>query len=207
MNPTMLTFMLAGIFLVANATVLILIVAVVLIAAGFALWYMRKRHSETIRKRFGPEYQRTVAETGTARKAEQVLEKREKRVASYHIRPLAPADRERFSESWRQVQAQFVDDPSGAVSRADQLVADVLQARGYPLSDFWQRAEDISVDHPAVVENYRAAHEIAERQSRGQASTEDLRKAMVHYRTLFEDLLGTDEAVPTREAIHTEVKG
>lgn len=206
MNATMQVFLVAGVLFVANATIIVLLIAAVLILAGFGIWYVRKRRTESLRKRFGPEYERTVAETGAPQKAERVLEKREKRVAAYHIRPLEAADRERFSEAWKQVQSRFVDDPSGAVSQADQLVGDVLKARGYPLGDFWQRAEDLSVDHPVVVENYRAAHEIATRQSRGEASTEDLRKAMVHYRTLFQELLGNPEPVRTREVTHTEVK-
>jgi len=183
-----------------DSTALILIIVAVLILAGFAGWYLQKRRSEKLRGRFGPEYERTVAESGDRRKAERLLEKREKRVATYQIRPLTTGDRERFSEAWREVQAGFVDNPKVAVGRADQLVGDVLELRGYPVTDFWQRSEDLSVDHPVVVENYRAAHDIAERQKRGEASTEDLRKAMVYYRALFEELLGT------REVINTEAK-
>ncbi len=182
-----------------TATVVLIVVAVLVLGA-FAFWYIQRRRSKLLRERFGPEYERTVAGSGNRRKAEQVLESRQKRVARYQIRPLAPGDRDRFAESWHDVQSQFVDDPNGAVARADQLVGDVLHLRGYPVTDFWQRAEDISVDHPVVVENYRAAHDIAVRRKRGEASTEDLRQAMVYYRTLFEELLGAGETV------HTEVK-
>ena len=107
------------------------------------------------------------------------------RVEAFHVRPLTAGDRARFVESWRKVQARFVDGPAGAVTEADQLLGDVMSTRGYPVSDFEQRAADISVDHPLVLENYRTAHEIALRQTRGQANTEDLRQAMVHYRTLL----------------------
>jgi hypothetical protein len=116
-------------------------------------------------------------------------------VAHFKIQPLLPADRERLSETWRQVQAQFVDDPKAAATRADGLVVEALRLRGYPVADFEQRAADLSVDHPVVVENYRAAHEIALRHQRGAASTEDLRQAMVYYRTLFEELVGSQEPV------------
>ena len=118
-----------------------------------------------------------------------MLDKRADRVESFHIEPLGPGDRARFAESWRRVQARFVDGPGGAVTEADQLLRDVMSTRGYPVSDFEQRAADISVDHPLVLENYRAAHEIALRQMGGKATTEDLRQAMVHYRTLFEELV------------------
>ena len=137
-----------------------------------------------------------MEEGGSRRKAEGVLDERAERVESLHIRPLAPGDRARFVESWGKAQARFVDGPGGAVSEADQLLGDVMSKRGYPVSDFEQRAADISVDHPLVLENYRAAHQIALRQTQGQASTEDLRQAMIHFRTLFEELVGEPEAVP-----------
>jgi hypothetical protein len=117
-----------------------------------------------------------------------------------HIRPLAPADRARFVESWGRIQARFVDSPGGAVTDADQLLGDVMSTRGYPMSDFEQRAADISVDHPLVLENYRAAHQSALRQARGQASTEDLRQAMIHYRTLFEELVSEPELARAKSA-------
>ena len=141
-----------------------------------------------------------MKEGGSRRHGEAGLDKRTERVESFHLRPLAPGDRARFVDSWRRVQARFVDGPAGAVAEADQLLGDVMSTRGYPVSDFEQRAADISVDHPLVLENYRTAHEIALRQTKGQASTEDLRQAMIHYRSLFEELVGEPETPPMRIA-------
>src|SRR5437868_5854597 len=132
---------------------LITIVALVIILVGAGLWYLQRQRSVKIKRRFGPEYDRTVTETGDRRKAEQILEKREKRVERFQIRPISAGDRDRFANAWRDLQAQFVDDPKGAVTRADQLVADVMSVRGYPVADFDQRTADISVDHPVVVDN------------------------------------------------------
>ena len=173
------------------------LVALAVIIVAFVL--MQKRRSEELRGKFGPEYERLVRERGDARHAEQELGERVQRVQQLHIKPLSPEHRTRFAEAWRSDQARFVDDPKGAVVEADRLVADLMQVRGYPVGDFEQRAADVSVDHPHVVQNYRTAHDIAVREQRGKASTEDLRKAMVHYRALFEDLLETGEPEP-REA-------
>ena len=168
---------------------IILIVLVVLLGgAALGLWLQRRR-SEELKSRFGPEYERTVAQVGTASKAETLLHEREKRVAKFSIRPLPPEKRARYVDQWRQVQAQFVDDPKGAVTHADDLLGSVMESRGYPVVDFEQRSADLSVDHPEVVQNYRVAHEIATRHSRGEAGTEDLRQAMIHYRALFDDLV------------------
>jgi hypothetical protein len=134
-----------------------------------------------------------VNELGNRTKAERDLERREKRVERLHIRSLPPASRDRFAEAWREDQARFVDDPAGAVVEADRLVGDVMHERGYPVADFDQRVDDISVDHPHLVQNYRAAREIVLRHKRGQASTEDLRRALVHYRALFDELLEAQE--------------
>jgi hypothetical protein len=177
-----------------SITTLALIIAfVVVVVAGIAtLLFLRKRRTGRLRGQFGgAEYARAVKEGGSRRHAEAGLEKRTERVEGFHLRPLAPGDRTRFEESWRRIQARFVDGPAGAVAEADQLLGDVMSTRGYPVSDFEQRAADISVDHPLVMENYRIAHEIALRQTKGkgQASTEELRQAMVHYRTLFEELV------------------
>jgi hypothetical protein len=177
------------------------IVAVIAVAALVAIalgW--RQRRSARLRRRFGPEYDRVVQQKHDTRAAEASLEARAKRVEQLHIRPLAPAKAAEFTTAWRKVQAQFVDDPNGAVTRADQLIGDVMRARGYPIDNFDQRADDLSVDHPFVVTNYRAAHEIAARHARGEASTEDLRQAIVLQRSLFEELLVTD--VEPREAHH-----
>lgn len=171
--------------------------AAVIAVVGFVL--ARKRRSRQLRERFGPEYDRVLKKEGEVRRAEGVLEMRAQRREKFKIRPLAPDDSAKFAERWRGVQSQFVDDPKGSVSRADQLVSEVMEARGYPMADFEQRVADISVDHPVVVENYRAAHDIALRHSRGQASTEDLRRAMVHYRSLFDELL-QDSPLERKEA-------
>jgi hypothetical protein len=158
--------------------------------AGISAWlYMRHRRSRLLRERFGPEYERVVRQEGNVRRGEGVLEFREKKRETLHIRPLSEASLADFSNRWNDVQAQFVDDPEGSVAKADSLVSEVMEARGYPVVDFAERADIISVDHPVVVENYRAAHAIAISRARGQATTESLRKAMVHYRSLFEDLL------------------
>ncbi len=177
---------------------IIVIVVVAIVAVLAIAWVvMKKRRTVALRERFGPEYDRTVREHG--KRAETVLSEREKRVEKFSIRELAVDERERFITEWRAVQTQFVDDPKSAVSDADALVNRLMQARGYPMSDFDQRAADISVDHPQVVDNYRAAHEIALRHRRGQASTEDLRNALIYYRSLFEELLKTKPAASTRE--------
>jgi hypothetical protein len=170
---------------------------IVIVAAAVAMiaWLLlRKRRTERLRDRFGPEYDRAVRDKGEVRKAEAALEARQARVARLHIRPLESADATRFSREWRSVQALFVDDPKAAITNADRLVGEVMRARGYPVGDFEQRVEDISVDHPDVVRNYRAAHDIALDHASGRTSTEDLRQAMVHYRALFTDLLGAQTA-------------
>jgi len=177
-----------------DTSVGILVVIVLVIAVGAVAWtMMQKRRTEDLRQRFGPEYDHTVSELGDQHQAEAELQARQKRVERLHIQPLVPAERERFVSAWRATQAQFVDEPTAAITEADRLVAEVMRARGYPVGDFEQRAADISVDHPSVLEHYRAAHTIALANDRGETNTEDLRQAMVHYRALFEDLLETRE--------------
>ncbi|MFZ0637064.1 MAG: hypothetical protein WA755_15595 [Candidatus Acidiferrales bacterium] len=176
-------------------------VIVVVLASIAILLVIRKRRTARLRTQFGgAEYTRAVKEGGSRRQAEAVLDKRAERVERLHIQPLSPGDRARFTESWAKVQARFVDGPGSAVTDADQLLGDVMSARGYPVSDFEQRAADISVDHPLVLENYRAAHQSALRQTQGQADTEDLRKAMIHYRTLFEELVAEPDILAARAA-------
>lgn len=177
-------------------TIVIVTVAVVMIAAGAVLgWlYSRQRRSRRLKERFGPEYDRVVHQEGDQRKAEGLLEFRAKRRERLDVRPLQRTGREAFADRWIAVQSRFVDDPAGALTDADVLINEVMAARGYPMSDFEQKAADISVDYPLVVENYRAAHGIALRKKNGQASTEDLRKAMVHYRSLFEELIEENAA-------------
>lgn len=176
----------------------VIIAFVVIVVAGIAtMLFLRKGRTARLRSKFGgAEYERAVKEGGNRRHAEAGLEKRAQRVESFHVQPLAPADRARFEDSWRKIQGRFVDGPATAVAEADQLLGDVMSKRGYPVSDFEQRAADISVDHPAVLENYRTAHEIALRQTTGKANTEDLRQAMIHYRTLLEELVGQQAELP-----------
>jgi hypothetical protein len=168
-----------------------LVVAAILLIAVMGWLYLRKRRVTTanLRRRFGTEYERVALENGSERKAEAKLADREKRVESFKLRDLDPIERERFSKQWAALQSRFVDSPKGAVAEADDLVATLMKTRGYPVSDFDQRADDISVDHPRVVENYRSAHELALRIGKDQASTEDLRTAMIHYRSLFDELV------------------
>ena len=175
-------------------------ILVALVVVGGVAWYFvsQRRRTEALQARYGREYSRAVSETGDARKAEEELVKRKERVDHLDIQPLRAEQREQFLSRWRSVQAMFVDDPSGAIARADSLVAEVMATRGYPVSDFEQRAADISVHHAVVVDNYRAACEIVERQRRNEATTEDLRRAMVHYRALFEDLLEDREHITER---------
>jgi hypothetical protein len=181
-----------GWFLVALGAV------IVIGLVGWMVW--QQRRSRMLRQRFGPEYDRVVSETGgVRRKAESELDSRRKRRDDLDIRPLDPAARQRYMETWRTVQARFVDAPSQAIGEADALVLQVMRERGYPMDDFDQRAADISVDYPGVVENYRAAHAISMADQHGKASTEDMRQAVVHYRSLFEDLLGGKEYDTERE--------
>lgn len=177
---------------------IILIGGLVLIAALLVWIGVSLSRSQALRARFGTEYEHTVQTVGGKRKAEAELDARQERVRRLHIKPLAEVQLNRYRESWRGVQTRFVDDPRRAVSEADRLVADVMNARGYPVGGFEQNAADISVDHPAVVTNYRAAHDIASRSADGQASTEDLRQALIHYRALFDDLLETRETAGGR---------
>ena len=166
------------------------VVVVLIIVVGVA-FYMRKRKHTTaeLRDRFGPEYDRAVKQHGSERKAEAKLTDRETRVEMLKIRELDLTERERYLAQWKAVQSRFVDYPKGAVTEADELVCSLMQTRGYPVTDFEQRAADISVDHPRVVENYRSAHAVALQLGKGEASTEDLRTAMIHYRSLFDELV------------------
>jgi uncharacterized membrane protein len=165
---------------------------IVLIALAAYLLYQKKQ-SRRLQERFGPEYGRAVKELGSRTKAESELLTRQKRVEHFNIVPLAPAEAARFGQAWKALQINFVDNPKGVVVQADELVRDLLLKRGYPMGDFERSAADISVDHPAVVANYRAAQIIAARNQRGEADTEELRKAVVHYRALFDELLETTE--------------
>jgi hypothetical protein len=178
------------------------VVVIALVALAAYLFY-RKSQSDRLEHRFGPEYGQAVKELGGKDKAESELKTREKRVAGLNIVPLSPQDASRFSQAWRVLQGKFVDDPRGVVGQADDLVRELLLKRGYPMADFERRAADISVDHPAVVSNYRTAQAIAARDRNGEASTEDLRKAVVHYRLLFGELLEVAEPRESVRSSHT----
>jgi hypothetical protein len=179
------------------------VIVVVLAVVGWLLY--ERRRSDQLRSEFGAEYKRTVDTAGDRRAAEAELRERQERVEALDIRALPAREREAYAQEWRQVQAEFVDEPGTAITAADALIGKVMQARGYPVADFEQRAADVSVGHADVVEHYRAAHEIASRRDDIGTDTEKLRQAMVHYRALFEDLLeptdGTDESAsrPVRE--------
>jgi hypothetical protein len=172
-------------------TTWVIVAAVVVIAALAVAWIASQRRRRIVlRERFGPEYDRTVQALGTSGRADAVLAARAARVEHYRLRDLNADESRRFSEAWRAVQGRFVDDPAGAVTEGDRLVNEVMLARGYPMSDWDRRVEDLTVDHANVVHHYRAAREIAQRHERGAAGTEELRQALVHYRELFADLLG-----------------
>jgi hypothetical protein len=177
----------------SSDSIFLIVAAVLIIAAivGGAVLYrqqqaQRRRH---LREQFGPEYDRLVAATGSSRAAERELDARTQRAAAFHIRTLSPEERAGFTTRWQQVQAEFVDNPKASLAHADELLGEVMSTRGYPVQDFEQRAADLSVDHPVVVQHYHAAHGIALRHKKDQATTEDLRRAMIHYRTLFEELV------------------
>jgi hypothetical protein len=181
-----------------DANVLIAVLVIALLAvAGWLL--LRKRQSERLEKSFGPEYNRAMDELGSRGKAEAELRARQKRVEQLHIVPLSPAEASHFSQAWKSLQARFVDDPHRALGEADQLVGDLMQKRGYPMGDFERSAADVSVDHPLVVEHYRAGHAIALRDRDAACDTETLRQALVHYRALFAELLEVRQPEPVRE--------
>jgi hypothetical protein len=175
--------------------IIALIALAVVVLVGLWIWIASRRRSQRLQDRFGPEYDRMVETSGDRRAVESELATREKRRGTLDIHPLDPETRDEFARQWRDTQARFVDEPGPAVQEADRLVAEVMKARGYPMDDFQQREADISVDHPQVIEHYRAAHGIWLAYEHGEASTEDLRQAMVHHRSLFEDLLEVDGEV------------
>jgi hypothetical protein len=166
----------------------ILLIADVLAVVAWLI--VQRQRSLRLKRRFGPEYDLTVSEFHSRAKAESELLKREDRVARLKIVPLTPSDAARFSQAWNELQSRFIDNPKGVVAHADQLVRELMEERGYPMGDFEHRAADISVDHPGVVATYRVAQGIAASDARGEADTEELRKAVIYYRTLFDELLG-----------------
>ena len=187
-----------AIFLIVAAALII----AALIVAAFIYHQQQNRRRHYLRERFGPEYDRLVAATGSSRTAERELEARAQRAAAFHIRTLSSEERASFITRWQQVQAEFVDNPKASLAHADDLLGEVMGARGYPVQDFEQRAADLSVDHPVVVQHYHAAHGIALRHRQGQTTTEDLRQAMIHYRALFEELVSD---VATAAPLHAPV--
>jgi len=191
-----------------DAWVWVVIAVVVLAVIAIVAIVMRQQRRRTeLRESFGPEYERAVAREGDVRRGESELMARRERRAEFDIRPLSPESRAAYSRSWEQTQARFVDDPATALAQADALIIAVMGERGYPMDDFDRRTEDISVDHPGVVQHYRAAHDISVRldqdpdasASSTAVSTEDLRQGLVHYRALFQELLETDEDEPARD--------
>lgn len=176
----------------------VLIAIAVVAVLAVALWQaLAHRRTGRLQQQFGPEYDRTLGTTDSRREAEAELQAREERRQQLEIRPLSQAARDRYLESWQSVQARFVDDPRGAVAAADSLIQSVMAERGYPVDDFEQRAADVSVDHPQVVENYRRGHQLAQASADGNDSTEDLRQAMRHYRALFDELVEPAAEQPT----------
>jgi hypothetical protein len=179
----------------------IIVLLLVVLAIGIGVWaFTRRRRTQELQGRFGPEYEHTVEQTQDRRAAERELDERRKRVEGMELRPLEADRRDDYIAAWKEIQAEFVDDPAGATTKADRLIEDVMAARGYPTgTDFEQRAADISVDHPRVVSEYRAAREIAERHASEGLPTEMLRRGFVHYRALFEDLLETESTTDRAE--------
>ena len=175
--------------------IVIAVVAVAVVAAAVAAWQIARRRR--LRETFGPEYERAMADAPTRKEAESELEERLKRRDELQVGPLTSEAADRYEREWETVQVRFVDDPIGATREADRLVQQVMSERGYPMDDFDRRADLISVDHPTVVDNYRQAHDACAAYDRGDASTEDLRQAMGHYRSLFEELLERDEVTTT----------
>jgi hypothetical protein len=172
---------------------IVIAVVIAIIVVGVMVSALRSRRTRMLKDRFGPEYDRTVEQAGGRREAEQELKERERRHDELDLRPLSQEARDRYLGQWQAIQGRFVDDPTGAVSDADGLVRQVMKDRGYPMDDFERRAADISVEHPELVEKYRTADGIARASERGEASTEDLRHSVRHFRALFVELLEVDE--------------
>lgn len=177
-----------------TVVVIIVVIAVVVIAAGVVAYLYQRRRTSQLQEQFGPEYKRTLEETGDRRSTERELHARQKRVSQFDVHPITGESAERYRQEWNALQGRFVDEPSGAVNEADSLVVRMMREAGYPVDDFDQRADDISVHHPEVAQNYRMAHRIAELNSQGQADTEELRQAVAAYRRLVDVLLDEDTA-------------
>jgi hypothetical protein len=183
-----------------TVAVVIFFAVAVVIAIIASIWlYTRSRRTKELRSKFGPEYRRVARAEGDAAQAESILLARAKRVKELEIKPLSDAQRNQFADQWEHAQAEFVDNPTTAVTHADALVQEVMNVRGYPVADFEQRVADVSVDHPAVAQNYRLAHDIAIRNEQDDIGMEKLREAMLHYRALFADLLHDGGLEPIRQ--------
>jgi FtsZ-interacting cell division protein ZipA len=172
-----------------TTTQIVIIVVAIAVAAALVWYFLKQERSKKLRTKFGPEYDHALRRFGSQVKAEEDLLRRQKRMEKIPVRPLSEHERDQFADQWHQTQSHFVDDPPGSIREADRLVIELMKTRGYPVADFEHRAADLSVDHPLVVRNYRAAHSIALRLEEGGASTEDLRQALVYYRDLFDELL------------------
>ena len=182
-----------------NQVMMAIVIAVAVVAVLAVAWMVvRRRQTMALREKFGPEYDHVLRAKGTPSEAERELLERQRRVSSFALRPLPAEDAERFSASWRTVQAHFVDDPRSAVVDADRLISEVMRARGYPVEDPDRRLDDLSVEHAQVVNHYRDANAIMARHERGEASTEDLRQAMVHFRALFDELVAAQHRITRR---------
>ena len=173
-----------------NPTAIVIVVIAVIVAVAAIVFALMQRRSARLRQRFGPEYDRAVRDTGNRYRAEARLERLENRVKKLDIRSLRPEERARYREKWTAIQARFVDDPNLALQQADEIVRDVMGTCGYPLTGFEDQAAQLSVDHPRVVEHYREGRAVAVRQARREASTEEVRRGLIHYRTLFDELVG-----------------
>jgi hypothetical protein len=191
---------------ITTTDIVIAVVAIVaLVVLVLAINAFNRRRTQKLRAQFGPEYDRTVALAGGRTKAEARLAERSERVHKLNIRSLNSVERDAYLKEWGRVQALFVDSPAGAVVEADRLLGDLMTQCGFPVGDFEQRAADVSVDHPIVTQNYRAAHAIALRQASGQANTEDLRRAMIHYRALFDELVAVPRTVDSQPVAEAAV--
>jgi hypothetical protein len=184
-----------------NITYLIVAVVLVLVVVGLIMGaiFASRRRSQRFQNKFGPEYDRTVKTAGGEKKAQAEMDERRKHVDTLNIRPLSVSERERYQAEWSSIQAKFVDQPGQATVEADHLIMEVMKVRAYPVSDFDQRAADISINYPTLVSNYRAAREIAIKNEQHSANTEELRQAFIHYRSLFDELLKEEAVVPERK--------
>ncbi len=181
-----------------NTTYFIIAVVLILVIVGviMGLILARRKRSQQFHDKYGPDYDRTVKTMGNEKKAQTEMDERQKHVETLNIRPLSASERDHYLAEWNTIQAKFIDQPGQATVEADHLIQQVMQMRAYPISDFEQRAADISINYPDLVSNYRAAREIALKNGLHQADTEELRQALVYYRSLFDELLKTETVAP-----------